>query len=113
MSSVVFKSYAKDVLSAEQAARNRALEIIGGKAESYAKKLCPVDTGRLRNSITHQQMDDHTEMIGTNVEYAPYVELGHHTSGGTFVAGKHFLRSAAEWHSAEYRKIIESCMKSV
>ena len=90
--SVTFISHKQEVLSAEQKARNKALEIIGGKAESYAKKICPVDTGRLRNSITHQQMDDHTEMIGTNVEYAPYVELGHHTSGGTFVAGKHFLR---------------------
>lgn len=110
--SVTFISHKQEVLSAEQKARNKALEIIGGKAESYAKKLCPVDTGRLRNSITHQQMDDHTEMIGTNVEYAPYVELGHHTSGGTFVAGKHFLRSAAEGHSAEYKQIIENEMKN-
>lgn len=110
--SVTFISHKQEVLSAEQKARNKALEIIGGKAESYAKKLCPVDTGRLRNSITHQQMDDHTEMIGTNVEYAPYVELGHHTSGGTFVAGKHFLRSAAEGHSAEYKQIIEYEMKN-
>ena len=111
--SVTFISHKQEVLSAEQKARNKALEIIGGKAESYAKKICPVDTGRLRNSITHQQMDDHTEMIGTNVEYAPYVELGHHTSGGTFVAGKHFLRSAAEGHSAEYEQIIENEMKNV
>ena len=111
--SVTFISHKQEVLSAEQKARNKALEIIGGKAESYAKKLCPVDTGRLRNSITHQQMDEHTEMIGTNVEYAPYVELGHHTSGGTFVAGKHFLRSAAEGHSAEYKQIIENEMKNV
>ena len=110
--SVTFISHKQEVLSAEQKARNKALEIIGGKAESYAKKICPVDTGRLRNSITHQQMDDHTEMIGTNVEYAPYVELGHHTSGGTFVAGKHFLRSAAEGHSAEYKQIIENEMKN-
>ena len=111
--SVTFISHKQEVLSAEQKAMNKALEIIGGKAESYAKKICPVDTGRLRNSITHQQMDDHTEMIGTNVEYAPYVELGHHTSGGTFVAGKHFLRSAAEGHSAEYKQIIENEMKNV
>jgi phage gpG-like protein len=110
--SVTFISHKQEVLSAEQKARNKALEIIGGKAESYAKKICPVDTGRLRNSITHQQMDEHTEMIGTNVEYAPYVELGHHTSGGTFVAGKHFLRSAAEGHSAEYKQIIENEMKN-
>jgi len=110
--SVTFISHAKDVLSAEQKARNKALEKIGGKAESYAKKICPVKTGRLRNSITHQQYDDSTEVVGTNVEYAPYVELGHHTSGGTFVAGKPFLRPAAEGHTAEYKNVIESVMKN-
>lgn len=100
-----FISHAKEVLSAEQAARNRALEIIGGKAESYAKRLCPVDTGRLRNSITHQQYDDDTEVIGTNVEYAPFVELGTHRQ-----QPKPFLRPAAEGHTAEYKNIIKTEM---
>ena len=31
----------------------RALEKCGLTAEGYAKELCPVDTGLLRNSITH------------------------------------------------------------
>ena len=56
-------------------AKLRALEIIGGKAESYAKGLVPVDTGRLRNSITHTT-EGATEVIGSNVSYAPFVELG-------------------------------------
>ena len=30
-----------------------ALEAIGLTAERHAKERCPVDTGRLRNSITH------------------------------------------------------------
>jgi hypothetical protein len=34
-----------------------ALETCGLQAENYAKKLCPVDTGNLRNSITHE-VDD-------------------------------------------------------
>lgn len=103
--SVTFISHAKEALSAEQAARNKALEIIGGKAESYAKKLCPVDTGRLRNSITHQQYDDNTEVIGTNVEYAPFVELGTHKQ-----KAQPYLRPAAENHSAEYKEIIKAVM---
>lgn len=41
---VIFTSHVKEALAAEQAARNKALEMIGGKAESNAKKLCPVDT---------------------------------------------------------------------
>ena len=50
----------------------RAAEIIGGKAESYAKEECPTDTGNLRNSITHTTEDGgHTVIIGTPVKYAP------------------------------------------
>lgn len=110
--SVVFTSHAKEVLSAEQKAARMALEIIGGKAESYAKRLCPVDTGRLRNSITHQQYDENTEVVGTNVEYAPFVELSHHSPGGKLIPGKPFLRPAAEGHTAEYKNIIETVMKN-
>lgn len=110
--SVTFTSHAKECLTAETAARSRALEIIGGKAETYAKKACPVDTGRLRNSITHQQYDDHTEVIGSNVEYAPPVELGHKTVSGSTVAAKPFLRPAAENHTGEYSEIIRREMKN-
>ena len=104
---VTFISHAKEALTAEQAARAKALEMIGGKAESYAKKLCPVDTGRLRASITHQQYDDHTEVVGTNVEYAPFVELGTHR-----MAARPFLRPAAEGHTDEYKQIMEFVMKN-
>lgn len=43
--------------------------------ENEAKIKCPVDTGQLRQSITHQ-VEGNTGVIGTNVEYAPYVEYG-------------------------------------
>ena len=105
--SVVFIDNCPQALSAEQKARAKALEIIGGKAESYAKTLCPVDTGRLRNSITHQRYDEHTEVVGTNVEYAPFVELGTHR-----MAAKPFLRPAAEGHTSEYKAILEYVMKN-
>ena len=40
-----------------------------------AKKLCPVDTGRLRSSITHE-IEGTTGRVGSNVEYCRAVELG-------------------------------------
>lgn len=57
-----------------QAACLRALEKCGLTAEGYAKLLCPVDTGNLRNSITHQ-VDEGGDVvyIGTNSEYGAYV----------------------------------------
>ena len=53
------------------------LELVGELVERDAKLLCPVDLGNLRNSIGHSV--DETELsvtIGTNVDYAPYVEFG-------------------------------------
>jgi len=43
--------------------------------ERDAKKLCPVDTGRLRSSITHE-IEGTTGKVGSNVEYAKAVEIG-------------------------------------
>lgn len=44
--------------------------------ENDAKRRCPVDSGQLRNSITHEVIDGNVGRVGTNVEYAPYVEYG-------------------------------------
>ena len=57
----------------------------------------PVDTGRLRNSMAHAAADDYkTVYVGTNVEYAEYVEDG--TSRADYGFGKgvgaHMLRNA-------------------
>lgn len=87
----------------------QALETCGLVAEGYAKRLCPVDTGRLRNSITHSvEIDDGSGVayIGTNVEYAPYVEMG--TSRTT---PQPFLKPAVADHASEYRRIVESIIK--
>ena len=76
MANVKFTSNRSAVIDAVEISEWRALEIMDGKAESYAKQLAPDDTGNLRNSITHQPYEKNTEMIATNVEYAPYQELG-------------------------------------
>lgn len=83
-----------------------ALEAVGLQAEGYAKLKCPVDTGNLRNSITHAQEGNNTEVIGTDVEYAPYVELGTQHS-----KAQPFLKPAAADHTSEYKAIIEQYLK--
>lgn len=47
---------------------------VGYKIEAEAKERCPVDTGRLRSSITTQR-DKDSVVIGSNVFYAPFVEF--------------------------------------
>ena len=82
---------------------DRALEEIGLAAEGYAKRACPVDTGNLRNSITHAvESAEDSVYVGTGVEYAPYVELG--TSR---TAAQPFLRPAATEHGSTYRAILK------
>jgi phage gpG-like protein len=54
------------------------LDKIGFTVEGKAKELCPVDTGRLRASIQHKNIPlELSVIIGTNVEYAKYVEFMH------------------------------------
>ena len=100
------KDNTKEVLSAMEKAIERGLEAIGLTAEGHAKKETPVDTGRLRNSISHA-VEDKSAYIGTNVEYAPYIELG---ARGR--QGKHMLQRAATEHTAEYKKLMEDSMKN-
>ena len=64
---------------------DKALKLVGLDGETVVMLSAPVDTGRLKNSITHQVAKDFT-VIGTNVEYAIKLEY----------AGRHkgwFLRA--------------------
>ena len=102
-------------------ALRRGIKMVGMQAESYAKDLCPVKTGNLRNSISHAIRDEGGTVelgVGSNVEYAPYVELGHYQQPGRYVPAigkrlvadyvpaKPFLRPAIENHAAEYNEIL-------
>lgn len=80
-----------------------ALEEIGLVAEGYAKRACPVDTGRLRNSTTHiVDEGGKCAVIGTNVAYAPYVELGTRHQ-----KPQPYLKPAAKDHAPTYRAIMQ------
>lgn len=133
--SVKFTDNSGAVLSELERAKKKILETIGQKAEGYAKKLCPVGTsestgiqdyrgGTLRNSITHR-VEGEVLKLGSNVEYAPYVELGtgpHFTPppewekfttergsgvGRAYVKPRPYIRPAIEDHRDEYKSIAE------
>lgn len=126
----------------------KALEAVGLQAEGYAileleNNPRRVDTGLLRNSITHaidgekpaktsydsNSTDKHGNhikikhgtykgaapkesgkkrcvYIGTNVEYAPYVEYGTQK-----MAANHFIKNAVEKNANEYRDIFKKYFK--
>lgn len=130
---ITFTNNCGKVKDAAKAAMLRALERCGSQAEGYAKDLCPVDTGALRNSISHQVDEgEPAAYVGTNSEYGPYVELGtgiYAESGGRptpwtyqdargdwhMTHGQRaqpFLKPAVADHAQTYRNIIEDEMKN-
>lgn len=108
MSGIVIAQDNRDEFhSGYNAAILRGLEKVGISAEGHAKDMCPVDTGRLRNSITHSvDNGDKTVAIGTNVEYAAYIELGTSRSDA-----QPYLVPSAENYAGEYRGLVESELK--
>lgn len=122
------------VREAFQAACLRALEECGLVGEGYAKRLCEGfknPTGNLRNSITHQVVSSENAVyIGTDVEYAIYVELG---TGKYYPGGRQdpwvyqdahgnwhmthgqraqpYLKPAVADHAQQYKQIIENELK--
>lgn len=128
---ITLEDHSDEVLAAMESACLKALETCGLAGERYAKKLCPVDTGNLRNSITHTVSDsEKAAYIGTNIEYAVYVECGtgiyypggrqtpwtyqdengdwHLTHGQR---AKPYIKPAVADHAAQYNRIIEQELK--
>lgn len=103
---VIVKDNVQECLDALAKAKLRGLNAIGLTAAKYAKKICPKRTGRLQGSITSTN-DGEYAYIGTNVEYAPYVELG--TSKQK---AKPYLRPAATEHNDEYKALMEASLKN-
>lgn len=74
------------------------LERLGTGIEADAKAACPVRTGRLRDSIGHE-VDGDTVRVGSDLDYAGYVEEGHRIVAwghdtGRFEPPNPFLRPA-------------------
>lgn len=64
------------------------------RVERRAKQLAPVDTGRLRSSITSGLAEDGSTvagLVGTDVDYAVHVEYGTYR-----MAPQPFMRPALE-----------------
>lgn len=111
------------------------LTAVGLQAERHAKEIVTYDTGLLRNSITYALAgeppaisgyeadrggktgvyagdapkdgdDDLSVYIGTNVEYAPFVE-----NGASGRKAKPFLKPAIQNYKSEYEEILKRYLK--
>lgn len=133
MADLIVVSHADEIMSELERQAKAALEAVGAQAAGYAQSNVTeagrVNTGALRNSISHLVEGD-TVYIGTNNEYAIYNEMGtgiyigggrkspwayqdasgkwHRTRG---MPGIHFLKNAASGHTEEYKAIMQQYLK--
>lgn len=127
-----------EAIEAMHTAVEAALEAIGQQAVTHAKQNITeagrVDTGALRNSVSHiVATDENAVYVGTNQEYAVFNELGtgiyldggggrqtpwayqdakgewHRTRG---IRPIHFLKNAVQDHTDEYKSIAETVIKA-
>ena len=107
---VDYKDNSKQVLSALEKGKHNALTTIGATAETHTKDNITaddlIDTGRLRNSISYT-VDGESAYIGTNVEYAPYLELGTKK-----ITAHHYLKRAVTEHKDEYKNLTVQAIQS-
>lgn len=136
----ILESNKEDVLKDLDTKIPIILEKWGLVAERYAKESCPVDTGLLRNSITHAiggqpfsvksyhaekgkgrggsfrigfykgspgESGDNAVYIGTNVEYAPYVEFGTNRQ-----RPQPFIKPSVMNHLSQYKEIMKKELDS-
>lgn len=129
--------HSREILEAMKAQALKGLETCGLLAEGYAKVNIThqkaVDTGNLRNSITHKvDPEELAVYVGTNVEYAPYIEFGtgeYAETGGrltpwvymgrdghfymtTGMPARPYLRPAINDNIDTYKQVIEDSLRS-
>lgn len=74
--------------------------------ESTGKPVNPIRTGTYSGNAP----DEKAVFVGSNVEYAPYIEMGHHTPSGNYKPPRPFLKPAVTEHKDEYINIIKAHM---
>ena len=85
------------------------------KARTY-KADKPNENGEINQGTytghTPKKKGEYTVYVGTNVEYAAYVEMGHIQAGsGKHVPAKPYIKPAIVDHLDEYKQILENTLK--
>lgn len=123
-----------DILPILQKTMPQVMKRIGAQMVDYSSKMVPVDTARLKGSLTHMESDNGLEFgthAGTNMEYGPYVEFGTgdagqwsggakyrgHDSGAKYTEGwpgmyaRPYLRPALFDNEQYYARLVNTAVK--
>lgn len=77
--------------------------------DKHGKKINIIE-GKYQGRIAKNE-GEHTVYIGSNVEYAEYVEYGATLPSGGIMQPNHFLKDAVSEHKDEYKRLIETVLK--
>lgn len=117
----------KEVRALLELAIKQSCELIGQAAVRHAsdRTICPVDTGRLSNSMTYATKEHNATMSYADDSGKPYtVSLSEVASEGEVIFGtnveygliqearKHMVRKAAGDHTNEYKEILQNRLAS-
>lgn len=102
-----YESFSPQVRAEIKRRIGRTLEAIGVFVESEAVVRSPVVTGNLKGSWNHKvDEDENTVTIGSNVEYAIFVEKGTITQ-----LAQRVITGAAEDNQARIQQLAEEMMR--
>jgi len=109
--SIRIDDHSDEYLKAVNIALEAALEGVGVHIEGESKEELEntprrIDTGNLRNSITHEvAKDEKAVYVGTNVEYALYVH-----EGTSKMEPNRFLKNAVDRNKDQITDYIKKAM---
>jgi len=92
----------EEIEKAIQKQMRRRLTLAAEYVVGAVKSITPYDTGDLRASITKKVVRFDTARIGTNVEYASYVEFG-----TIYMRPRSYLRRGLLESKGAVRKILQ------
>jgi HK97 gp10 family phage protein len=104
-----FKALLKNLMDKYPGVLDMALDDTADAISLKAQQIVPVDTGRLRASINVKR-EELKKTIGTNVEYASFVEFGSPIGTGENGGPKPYLRPAFETNKG---RVPEFFMKNI
>ncbi len=79
------------------------VERMAHRAQEFAQRVAPVDTGRLQSSIEVVKESDAHYRVGSDLDYAAPVELGYrHHQSGRHIPAQPYLRPAIDAVRAEF-----------
>ena len=109
--SIEFKSNAKEVKTAKDAAVERflnecGLHLSGEASRELENNPRRIDTGNLRNSISYDvALSEKAVYIGTNVEYGIYVH-----EGTRYMAANRFLKNACKRNEKQIQEKAKAAL---